>query len=173
MRWIDMSCVLECTEVTSKCIRVMLNGISSELRSKYDHKLDAKNRIAVPSEWRPSEGCCLLLLKSSRKLLPMIKALTHEKFQEYIETIHSMSYNPAQKDMLIGKLHSDCVETTVNAQGKMLIPKKMCELSKLGTDVKLVGRGGYFEIWKPELYDEVELLEAAELEELNAELGIF
>ena len=151
----------------------MVEGISSELRSKYDHKLDAKNRIAVPSEWRCGDGGVLLLLESSREGKPMIKALTHGKFCEYIAIIRESSYTPAQKDMLIGKLHAECVETAVNGQGKMLIPKKMCDRGGLGSDVRLVGRGGYFEVWKPELYDEVELLEAAKLEELNINLGIF
>lgn len=151
----------------------MVQGISSELRSKYDHKLDAKNRIAIPSEWRPSEGCCLLLLESKRQGHPMIKALTHDKFKELVETINATDYTPAQKDMLVGKLHSDCLETAINGQGKMLVPKRMLERIGFSSDVKLVGRGGYFEIWRPELYDEVEQLEAAKLEELNAELGIF
>lgn len=152
----------------------MGEGISSELRSKYDHKLDAKNRIAVPSEWRTGDsGGVLLLLESTREGKPMIKALTHGKFREYIETIRSSIYTPAQKDLLIGKLHAECVETAVNSQGKMLIPKQMCERGRFHGDVKLVGRGGYFEIWKPELYDEVDRLEAAKLEELNINLGIF
>lgn len=151
----------------------MAQGLSSELRSKYDHKLDAKNRIAIPSEWRPSEGCCLLLLESQREGRPMIKALTYEKFDELVETINATDYTPAQKDMLIGKLHSDCVETAINAQGKMLVPKRMIDRAGFRSDVKLVGRGRYFELWKPELYDEVRRLEEEKLQALNENLGIF
>lgn len=103
----------------------------------------------------------------------MIKALTQEKFGELVETIKSTGYTPAQKDLLIGKLHSDCLETVINGQGKMLVPKRMVDRVGFSSDVKLVGRGGYFEIWRPELFDEVEQLEAAKLEELNTELGIF
>ncbi len=151
----------------------MSKGISSELRSKFIHKLDPKNRVAIPSEWDPSEGCPLLLLEAKKEGLRMIKALTHEKFDEYVEMVRTSDKTPAAKESMIGRLYADCVETAISVQGKMLIPKKMCEQANLSGEVRLVGRGSYFEIWKPEVFEEFERLEAARLEEVNADFGIF
>ncbi len=151
----------------------MLKGISSELRSKFIHKLDPKNRVAIPSEWEPGEGCPLLLLEAKKEGLKMIKALTHAKFDEYVAMVRSSDKTPAIKEMVIGRLYAECVETVISAQGKMLIPKKMCEQANLSGEVRLVGRGSYFEIWRPDVYDEFECLEKARLEEFSAEFGIF
>ncbi len=157
----------------SKCTIVMPKGFSNELRSKFDHKLDPKNRIAIPSEWAADSGCPILLLEAKKEGLTVIKALTQDKFQEYVTLIQESDKTPVIKDILIGKLYADCVETTINAQGKMLIPRKMCDRSELTGEVKLVGRGSYFEIWQPERYEEYERLELARLEEVNADFGIF
>lgn len=152
----------------------MSQGISSELRSKFDHKLDVKNRIAIPSEWRPSEGCCLFLLEAKREGLPMIKALTQEKFADYVNDVEISDLSRKDKDKFIGRLHSVCVETTINGQGKMLIPRKMIDqLALVSSDVKLVGRGKFFEIWEPNLYEEAERLESDSIMKLNDQLGIF
>ncbi len=58
-----------------------MSSVSDNLFGAYTHKLDPKNRIAIPAEWRPSEGCALLLLSGRRLDLPTVKAYTREKFQ--------------------------------------------------------------------------------------------
>lgn len=151
----------------------MPQGISSELRSKFKHKLDPKNRLAIPAEWEPGEGCPLFLLEAKKEGLMMVKVLTLDKFREYVDMIRNSDKTPATKESMIGRLYAECVETTINAQGKMLIPKKMCELADLSGDVRLVGRGSFFELWKPDVYDEFEIREKARLEDVNADFGIF
>ena len=56
-----------------------MSSVSDNLFGAYTHKLDPKNRIAIPAEWRPSEGCALLLLSGRRLDLPTVKAYTREK----------------------------------------------------------------------------------------------
>ena len=34
-----------------------MSSVSDNLFGAYTHKLDPKNRIAIPAEWRPTEGC--------------------------------------------------------------------------------------------------------------------
>lgn len=151
-----------------------MSSVSDNLFGAYTHKLDPKNRIAIPGEWRPSEGCSLLLLSGRRLELPTVKVYTREKFLQLIDKIRSVpEYNEAQIDLFIGKLYANCVEAVINAQGKLLIPKQMCEHAKLLSSVKLAGRGGYFELWEPIAYEEVSLRETASISDINQSFGIF
>ena len=88
-----------------------MSSVSDNLFGAYTHKLDPKNRIAIPAEWRPSEGCALLLLSGRRLDLPTVKAYTREKFQQLIDKIETTpGYTEAQIDLFIGKLYANCVE---------------------------------------------------------------
>lgn len=74
-----------------------MSSVSDNLFGAYTHKLDPKNRIAIPAEWRPSEGCALLLLSGRRLDLPTVKAYTREKFQQLIDKIETTpGYTEAQ-----------------------------------------------------------------------------
>ena len=139
-----------------------MSSVSDNLFGAYTHKLDPKNRIAIPTEWRPSEGCALLLLSGRRLDLPTVKVYTRDKFLQLIEKIKSApGYSEAQIDLFI------------NAQGKLLIPKPMCEHAQLSSAVRLAGRGGYFELWEPSTYEEVALRENASISDINQSFGIF
>ena len=151
-----------------------MSSVSDNLFGAYTHKLDPKNRIAIPTEWRPSEGCALLLLSGRRLDLPTVKVYTRDKFLQLIEKIKSApGYSEAQIDLFIGKLYANCVEAIINAQGKLLIPKPMCEHAQLSSAVRLAGRGGYFELWEPSTYEEVALRENTSISDINQSFGIF
>ncbi|MCD8061066.1 MULTISPECIES: hypothetical protein [unclassified Akkermansia] len=103
-----------------------------------------------------------------------MKVYTRDKFLQLIEKIKSApGYSEAQIDLFIGKLYANCVEAIINAQGKLLIPKPMCEHAQLSSAVRLAGRGGYFELWEPSAYEEVALRENASISDINQSFGIF
>lgn len=147
---------------------------ASELRGKFDHKLDPKGRVAVPADWVNGQEISIYLLESSREGLPTLRALTNSKLAQMEQTVRDHpSLTPAQKDSVIGKLNADCIAASINAQGKLGISKRLCERLELENDVKLVGRGDYFEIWRPEIFAKAESLELEKLASINAELGFF
>ena len=133
-----------------------MSSVSDNLFGAYTHKLDPKNRIAIPAEWRPT-----------------VKAYTREKFQQLIDKIEATpGYTEAQIDLFIGRLYANCVEAIINAQGKLLIPKQMCEHAQLSSSVRLAARRGYFELWEPSLYEEVSRRENANISDINQSYGI-
>ena len=81
----------------------------------------------------------------------------------------------SMKKKVLGRLHSQILKTSLNPQGKLLIPKAWCEVPGLNSEehVVLVGRGSYFEIFSPENYEEMLVREEAETAALNDELGFF
>lgn len=125
-----------------------------------------------PNGGPPKVAPCSWL--SGRRLdLPTVKAYTREKFQQLIDKIETTpGYTEAQIDLFIGKLYANCVEAVINAQGKLLIPKQMCEHAQLSSSVRLAARRGYFELWEPSLYEEVSRRENASISDINQSYGI-
>lgn len=147
------------------------------LEGDYEHKLDPKNRVAVPAEWRSlTGGGTLRLLQSSKYKVPTLRVLTEDEYDEMLRTVDGMeNWTPAEKKSMKGKLHSRCQKVIMSDQGKLLIPKAWCEIPGLepGGVIKLVGRGTYFEIFSPVNYKIMTEREDAETAKLNEEVDFF
>jgi len=147
------------------------------LEGEFEHKMDTKCRVSVPADWRITAGNGYLrLLQSSSYKLNVLRVLTEEEYLNYLQEVESrddLSFNA--KKMVLGRLHRQILKTTLNPQGKLLIPKAWCESPGLKSEgsVMLVGRGSYFEIYSPENYEEMLVREEAETAALNEGLGFF
>lgn len=154
-----------------------MNQSEHALQGAYEHKLDPKCRVSVPSDWRHAAGSSQLrLLQSSSYDFPTLRILTEEEYEDMLATVDSMEeWTPAQKKKMKGKLHSRCQKGSVSDQGKLLIPKAWCERPGIepGEAVKLVGRGTYFEIFSLENYQAMKVKEDEETNALNAEVDFF
>lgn len=147
------------------------------LEGFFEHKLDPKCRVSVPSDWRVSAGKGILrLLRATKFGVPTLKVLTEEEFAANLSQIdgHETMTN-RQKQVMRDKLFSDCQKTKMNPQGKLLIPKALCELNGLDSEgqVALVGRGTYFELIQPENYEKIRVGEEEEIALLDSDMGIF
>lgn len=150
----------------------MIEGVSSKLRGRFDYKLDSKNRVAIPSEWRPREGGSLFLLLSDIKGFSGIKALTERKLEEIESSVkEEPGMTTKQKNEFLEWLNGSCVEVTINNQGKLLIPKKMCDQAKFGSELTLVGRGSFFEIWEPSTFEKMRSNSQPKIDEIRDTYG--
>ena len=154
-----------------------MNDYDHTLEGVFEHKLDPKCRVSVPSDWRVLAGSGVLrLLRAQNYKLPVLKVLTEQEFATVLSEIDdSEKLTQGQKRAMRGKLFSSCKKTKLNPQGKLLIPKALCSHPDLEPDgqVTLVGRGAYFEIVSPGNYEEMQMREEAEIAELNVDLDIF
>ncbi|WP_156817140.1 division/cell wall cluster transcriptional repressor MraZ [Rubritalea marina] len=147
------------------------------LEGVFEHKLDPKCRVSVPSDWRVLAGSGVLrLLKAEKYDQPILKVYTEGEFESVLGEIDSRAeWTPKQRALMRGKLFSRCIKVTMNPQGKLLIPKALCNHPGVEPDgpAMLVGRGTYFEIVSAENYSEMCAREDAETLALNEEMDIF
>jgi len=147
------------------------------LEGVYDHKMDPKCRVSVPADWRAvATTGTLRLLQSSSYGLPVVRVLTDGEYASMLEVIDERSeWTPAQKKQMKGRLHSQCLKTSLNPQGKLLIPKAWCDRPEFSAEnqIVLVGRGTYFEMFNPTNYEEMCRLEEAATAALNEEVDFF
>lgn len=147
------------------------------LEGVVEHKLDPKCRVSVPSDWRVSAGRGILrLLRAEKYGVAVLKVHTEKEFHAVLERIDRQdAWNDRQKQLMRDRFFSDCQKTSMNSQGKLLIPKGLCEKADLEPEghVSLVGRGHYFELVKPENYETLRSAEEEEVALLDAATGVF
>ena len=122
-------------------------SISSKVyESDYDYKLDPKYRVSVPVAFRPDEGDAVRLQVSKEHDEKVIKVFTLEAFEDKFRQIDEASIPQGNKIKLAGALRMTSKEVSINAQGKLTIPKDWPDKIGLKADgsVKLAGRDSYF-----------------------------
>ena len=93
------------------------------------------------------------MIKVKVEQIPALRVLTQTAFDRKLADIEgSREATPAQRDRARGILYGASIETKVNDQGKLTIPKAVAEGHGLTLPgpAHLVGRGELFEIFTPE-----------------------
>lgn len=152
-----------------------LNSIHQRYKSFQTYKVDGKFRVSVPPGWRPDAGAPLFLQISNSHGMPMIKVLSQDAYDDRVRLIMESDYKPVKKQTLLGKLAMHIKETTLNEQGKLLIPKELSTYAAIEPDseIRLAGRGMHFEIWNKENHQRLIDIELNSNEDEEDELGIF
>ena len=137
---------------------------SQSLEGNYEHKLDSKYRVSVPSAWRPEQGQTvpLRLLNWKHLGVPILRALTTEAFEDMIASIaNDPDLKAGEKSARKSAIYARSESALLNDQGKLSIPKKLADIKGLeaGGIAHLLGRGSAFDIVAP---CEVGALNAAE-----------
>lgn len=130
-------------------------------RGSKAYTIDAKNRVAVQPAWRPAEGVAIYLLYSKTHGMPMLKVLTQFGYDERVEIVRASSLDEREKREQLGILAANCREVAINDQGKLTIPKDLCQLAQIAPDSEVyqVGRELHFEIWNKDFYEKARELE--------------
>ena len=121
----------------------------------HTHAVDAKNRVAIPSSFRRSfptgtEDRVVLLRGASG----CIEAHVRPEWRVHVTRLRNLDlYN--EQDLVLRRLWlPGATEIELDAQGRVLLPKKLAELAGIGAEARFVGLGPFFEIWSPARFDE-------------------
>ena len=118
-----------------------------------DRQLDSKGRVSLPVEWRPPAGENVYMVAVKVEGIQALRVLTQTAFDRKLADIdESREATPADRDRARGILYGASIESKVNEQGKLTIPKAVAESHgfTLPGAAHLVGRGELFEIFTPE-----------------------
>lgn len=118
------------------------------LENYFVHKMDAKNRLSVPSEFRlVEEGTPIRMMKSKEHGLPVIKVFTEEHYQDKFRQLEEASHlSQQQKNEVAGALRMFSKQVTISAQGKLTVPKEWADRIGVRAEDQVVlgGRGDHF-----------------------------
>ncbi len=141
------------------------------LSGAYEHTLDDKGRVSLPSKHRNELGNMLVLwpgLDGQINVYPM--SAWHEVAQRVASQNQALR---AVRDLT--RILYTASECQVDRQGRILIPPSLRALAALDSDVVILGVNDHVEIWSQARWQEVWGRlgsEGSEIAERLAELGL-
>ena len=122
----------------------------------YEHTVDTKGRLIVPSKFREELGNKFIItfgLDGCLYMYPM------NKWELFVEQLSNLPGGKESSELQRYFLAS-AVESETDKQGRTLIPASLREKTGIKKDIMVVGMMGKIELWDKELWDKN-----------NAELG--
>lgn len=135
---------------------------------KYQHSMDAKGRLFVPSKLRDALGGTFYVMIGLEKYLTAYPA---EKWYEFMEQCSKL---PPSKAPSVRILLANAAKCEPDKQGRFLLPQILREYANLEGEVTFLGQGDHAEIWNSTDYDakEREFLSSGNLAEVLEALGL-
>lgn len=117
----------------------------------YEHNLDAKGRLFIPSKFRSKiEGSVYITKGFDGCLSIYTKADFEPKLKEYM----SYSYNNKDTRSHLRIHFSSFDEIEIDKQGRLQIPSKFLKKEGISQEVIIVGVLDHFEIWDRKRWNE-------------------
>ena len=121
------------------------------LTGEFNHRIDAKGRLIIPSKLRESLGEHFVITKGMDGCLFVYAIDDWKVFEEKLASLPLINVEARQfaRYFLSGAQY-----VTVDKQGRILMPQDLREFAGLEKDVVLAGMGGRIEIWSLDKWNE-------------------
>jgi len=132
-------------------------------RGQFEHSLDAKDRLTVPSRFRAALADGVVLLKG---LHPSVWVFSPEGYERFTQRFlgHTSPLGSKGRDMRL-YFAGNSFDDTLDAAGRVRLPRKLIDHAGLAEGAcVVVGADDWFEIWNPGSWVEHE-------RRLNAEIA--
>lgn len=124
--------------------------------STYHNKIDKKGRVSIPSQFRSAlnqdkfEGVVLYPAVTRQCLTGC--SLSHiERLSNAIDSLDPLSEErDAFATVILGSSH----QLSFDPEGRISLPKYMMTLIDLQDEVMFLGKGSFFELWNPSLFND-------------------
>lgn len=111
----------------------------------YDHKIDKKGRVFIPSAFREELGENFIICRyvfGNKNCLCVYSAEQWAEFVKKIGTLPSTKASAVKRFLYDGAFNVD-----FDAQGRILVPPVLREYASLGEEVHIIGMDTNLEIW--------------------------
>ena len=142
------------------------------LIGEYEHSLDVKGRLIMPSKLREDIGEKFIITKGLDGCLFVFSQTEWIKYEEKLKTLPLSNRNARD---FVRFFLSGATECEIDKQGRFLIAGNLREYANMEKDVVIIGVGTRLEIWNKDKwknYNSDENISADEIAENMTMLGI-
>lgn len=140
------------------------------LIGEYEHSVDVKGRLIMPSKLRDEIGYKFIVTKGLDGCLFVFPLKEWEIFQEKLRALPVSDKNARNFTRFF---FAGAIECEIDKQGRFLITSNLREFAGLDKDVVIVGMNSRLEIWSKEKWQQCdENISADEIAEHMTDLGI-
>ena len=135
----------------------------------YDHNLDAKNRVTVPSKFRASLSDGVVLAKGVDRFLTVWPA--SEYAAHVAQTLDGRDPIAEDTQLLRRFLFSQAHDTELDAAGRIMVPPPLMAHAAFEKEVVVSGMGNYFELWERSAWSAVDAALAEQVKRMTSTSG--
>ena len=118
---------------------------------EYNHTIDAKSRLIIPSKFREILGDEFVVTKGLDGCLFVFDNTEWTVFEEKLQKLPSLTNPDVRK--FVRFFMAGAITVEVDKQGRILIPTGLKDFAALEKDAVLIGVGSRVEIWSKERYE--------------------
>ncbi len=137
---------------------------------EYNHTIDAKGRLIIPSKFREALGDTFVVTKG---LDGCLFVYDNEEWNAFEEKLKSLPITNKEARQFVRFFLAGAAEVEVDKQGRILVPNILRDFAQINKDVVLIGVASRIEIWSKERFDGMAAYEDMdEIAEHMAQLGL-
>lgn len=118
------------------------------MTGRYDHNIDAKGRLFIPAKIRDELGGAFYLAPGIDNCLAIYPQQTWDSF---VERASSM---PMSQSKRLRILFANTIKCELDAQGRIVIPKKLLQYAALEKEATIIGVDNRAEIWSRDNWEQ-------------------
>ena len=140
------------------------------LIGEYEHSLDSKGRLIMPSKLREDLGEKFIVTKGLDGCLFAFSKLEWSNFEQKLRTLPISNKDARNFSRFF---FAGAIECEIDKQGRFLITSNLREFANLEKDVIIVGMDSRLEIWSKEKWQQEDsIISVDEIAEKMEMLGI-
>ncbi len=124
--------------------------MSRMFMGEYNHTIDAKGRIIVPSKFRNMLGDNFVVTNGLDGCLWVFPA---DEWDLFYEKLRSLPVTKKDTRQFVRNFMANADNPEIDKQGRILIPQNLRQKANLEKDVVLIGTGPRIEIWNKEAWE--------------------
>lgn len=138
------------------------------LYGRFEHTVDAKNRVFVPAKFKESLGVSFKLTYNDfNRCILVYSNAEWEKYEEKISQLPTLKFED-----FIREIYSNTVDVQVDGQGRIVIPQFLKEKVDIEKNVLIMGVGSHLEIWAQDVFEEKQKsVDMNKIKDLMMEMG--
>lgn len=129
---------------------ISYSGVNYMFMGEYQHSIDMKGRLIVPSKFREllAEGFIL-----TRGLDNCLFGYPLDEWQKLEEKLKALPVTKKDARAFTRFFFSGASEASLDKQGRVNIPANLREFAKIEKDCMIIGVSSRIEIWSAELWE--------------------
>ncbi len=119
------------------------------LYGEYQHSIDKKGRVFIPSKLRDELGDSFMICRGidGKRCLCVYSLAEWEKLDERIRQLPNTKSSAVKRFLYAGSTKLEC-----DAQGRVLIPQNLRDYAELEGEAYILGMSTYLEIWNSDAW---------------------
>lgn len=138
-------------------------------RGTFDHTLDAKNRLTVPSKFRAALSDGVVVSRGIEACAALWRPADFEAWTE--EMVGAMGRLTTDGRQFRRVISASAFETELDAAGRVMLPARLIEHARLRKDVVVVGNEECLEVWDRKAWSSYDAAISPKIPDLTASIG--